>query len=253
MSDLTKERNEMLEAVKAPARKKRQPSNFALTAAIIFSNVVFCLLDVISGITVYWMTGMILYGILTFLAGFVPLVLHEFLFVRAFSSDAQKKIAVTGAVMALLSIILIGILAGYVNVVGLQVDAQNAEIATVVILVLIAAFHAVLTAAYFYIDEGIKADQVTAQRVAEAMRQGEQIKAGAEILELVERMVAQRKSVGARFDEAALQEVLKQLGRDENHDGIPDILQARPRIMNSYAVEAERLPNPNGRHPNEQS
>ena len=172
-------------------------------------------------------------------------------------SETQKKIAVTGAVISLTSIVLFGVLAGYVNVVGMSVNAQGAEIAVITILVLIAAFHAILTAVYFYIDLGIKAEQATAQAVARAKQQGIMIKAGSEILSQVQLSVSERKRIGNMFDHAALNEVLLQMGfPDANHDGIPDVLQQKQqqqqRPMQQYASEASKMPvtqnNNNGSH-----
>lgn len=249
MNNLLNDRNELLEAVKAPERKKKQPGNEALYAAFIFANLVFCLLDVISSFTVYKMTESLLYGILTFLAGFGPLLLHEMLFTRAFASETQKKIAVTGAVTALFSIVLIGILAGYVNIAGIGLEQQSAEIVTIIVLVLIAAFHALLAIAYFYIDPGIVSQQITAQTIARAIQQGKMIEAGDYILNLTQKSVAKRHEIGNKHNMAALVEVLRQMGfEDLNGDGIPDVLQGggvqqpRQMPMNQFNATAPRIP-----------
>lgn len=242
MSNLINERNELLEAVKAPDRRKKQPSNFALYAALIFANLVFCLLDVISAFTVYWMTAFWLYGVLTFLAGFAPLLLHEMLFVRAFASPTQKNIATLGAVTALLSIVVIGVMGGYVNIVGVTIAPENMEIATIVMLVLIASFHAVLAVLYYFFDDTILAKQMAAQAVARAMTQGELIALGDYILELTQKSVAKRNAIGDKHNRAALAEVLRQLGlEDKNGDLIPDILQGgRGKPAHQYNQTAEQ-------------
>lgn len=244
MSNLIQERNELLEAVKAPDRKKQQPTNFALYAALIFANLVFCLLDIISGFTIYLITAWWMYGVLTFLAGFAPLLLHEMLFVRAFASQNQKIIAVIGAIAALVSIVLIGVMAGYVNIVGVDIAPESMEIATIAALVLIASFHALLAVIYYFIDPTISAKQLGAQAVARAMTQGEMIALGDYILELTQKSVSKRHAIGSKHNMPALIEVLKQMGfEDANGDGIPDVLQGkRAQPTHQYNMDAEEPP-----------
>lgn len=242
MSNLTDEKNELLDAVKRPLRKKKGPSNFALWAALVFANLIFAVLDIISGVTVWWMTNNPLYGVLTFLAGFVPFVLHEMLFTRAYASVLQKRIAIAGAALALLSIVGIGLAAGFVNVFELAFNALALEIVIIASLVLISALHAVLAIVYFYFDEGIVAHQQTEQAIANALLQGRLINAGADILDITAKRVLARRAIGQKYDPAALTEVLRQLGIDPNDadgDGIPDVLQrgggGQPRQMNQFA------------------
>jgi len=232
------ERDELLEAVKGPARKKK-PSNFSLYAAIVFANLIFVILDGISGFTVYWMTNIPMYGVLTFLAGAVPLLLHESLYVRAYASIDQKKVAVIGAVSALLSIIIIGVLAGIVNIRGVEIQAGTMEVLLIGALVVISAYHAILAAGYFYIDEGIQMHQKTEQAVARALSQGRQIDAGDYILTLTEKSVAKRKKIGAGERAAALQEILRQLGNDDDGDGIPNAIDPdwKGLSQRSYAAD----------------
>ena len=246
-NNLTQEKNELLDAVKRPDRKRKGPTNFALWAALIFANVIFALLDVISGVTVWWMTDNVLYGALTFLAGFVPFVLHEMLFTRAFATTLQKRIAIAGAVIALVSIVGIGLSAGFVNIVGLTVDALGLEIGIISALVLIASLHALLAIGYFYADEGIVMKQKTEQARAFAILQNELINAGADILDTTQKRVLARRLIGQKYDHDALTEVLRQLGidsTDADGDGIPDVLQrgggGQPRQMNQFASNTEQ-------------
>jgi hypothetical protein len=244
MDDLLKQKNELLEAVKSPERKKSEPSNFALYAALIFANVIFCLLDIISGITVYYMTGIPLYGVLTFLAGFVPLVMHETLFTRAYASEDQRRLAMIGAITGFCSIIIIGVMAGYVNIVGVSVAPQAAEITTIIALIMIASFHALLATWYFYIDNGVSARQQTAQAVARAHSQADLIEAGDLILSVTQKSVNNREQIGKKYNNLpALYEVLKQMGYpDLNGDGIPDVLQQKRPQQMQYNASAEKPP-----------
>jgi len=222
MSNTIEKRDELLEAIKAPEKSKRRPSNFALYIAIGFANVVFMLLDIISAMTVYWLTNIPLYGVLTFLAGATPLLMHEFLYTRAFASAEQRKLAMVGAGASLLSITIIGVLAGVVNIGGMEANMQTTEILLIGSLVVIAVFHAILAGVYFYIDQGIRMNQNTEQAIARALQQSRMISAGDMILTITEKSVARRKQVGEGERKAAMDEVMRQLSGDEDGDGIPN-------------------------------
>ena len=230
MSDknLIQERDDLLNAVKEPVNQVT-PSNFALYMAIIFANIVFLFLDVISGITVYWLTDRWYYGVLTGVAGFLPLLLHEFLFTRAFASNAQKKIAMVGAGVGLGSIIGVGLVAGGLTVFGGDMVGKVwAEVGVIAALVLIASFHGLLAAMYFYSDLGIRAYQQKAQAIARATQQGDMIDAGDYILLKTQESVSRRKAIEEKYKSpAALQEVLRQMGLDQNNNGIPDFLERK--------------------------
>lgn len=242
--NLLQERDELLEAVKAPARKK-SPSNNSLYFAIIAADVIFSMLDIGSGLTVYWLTGIWFYGVLVFLAGVVPLLLFQKLFSRAFASNDQKKIAIGGALLAVFSILGIGVLAGVANVSG--VGNINSEMAVVLLIVVLAFVHAILLTWYFYIDEGIQADQTVAQTLARAMRQSAMIEAGDHVLDVTSKSVKRRDQIGSKHgSKAALVELLHQMGWDDNENGIPDWLekhdksaqqQSRPMVVNAQNVE----------------
>lgn len=214
-------RDELLEAVKEPARKK-QPSNFALYFAILFANIVFLTLDTISAFTVYWLTHIPLYGALTFLAGAIPLVMHEALYTRAFASLVQRRIAMVGAASSLLSIVAIGVVAGVINISGIAAEASMMEIVLIALLVLLGAYHGILAGVYFYVDPGIRMNQQTEQAIARAIQQGKQINAGDYILTITERSVAKRKAVGRGARQAAMDEVMRQLSGDDDGDGVPN-------------------------------
>jgi hypothetical protein len=218
-----KQKDELLRAVKAP-KKKKSPSNRSLYIALFAADFIFGVLDIGSGITVYWMTGIWFYGLLVFLAGFAPLLLFQSLFTRAFASDEQKKVAIGGAVLAVFSIISIGILSVIANVQG--VDSKFAEQTVLIVIVVLAFIHALLFTGYFYIDEGIQADQVVIQTIARAMRESDMIEAGGQVLETTQRSLNRRHEIGDKYSSrAALMEVLSQFGfKDLDEDGIPDFM-----------------------------
>ena len=103
MSDTTKV-NRLLDLVKRPLQAKRKPSNFALYWAWIFYNAVALLFDTIAAGTVYDLVGKFMYAVLTFVAGFLPLLMHEFLYTRAYANAAQKILAVIGAGLSVVTI-----------------------------------------------------------------------------------------------------------------------------------------------------
>ena len=109
MSDNNKV-NRLLGIVQRPS-KKREPSNFALWWAWLFYNGVALTFDVIASITVHAMMDSYVYAALTFLAGFVPLPMHEFLYTRAYASFWQKVLAVAGAGLSVIVIFVVGVLA----------------------------------------------------------------------------------------------------------------------------------------------
>jgi hypothetical protein len=240
MFDLNKQKDELLEAVKAPTHKKT-PSNHSLYFALIAADVIFGILDIGSGLTVYWITGIWFYGLLVFLAGLAPLLLFQSLYVRAFASAKQKRIAIGGAVLAVFSIIAIGILSAFANVQG--VDGQTAELTVVIVIVVLAFIHALLLTGYFYIDDSIQSEQIVAQAIARAIQQARMIEAGDHVLTVTERAVNRRKEVSdTHGSPAALREVLRQMGWDDDGDGIPDWVNAinRKRPIQQMGAETER-------------
>jgi hypothetical protein len=206
----------LLEQVKRPQQAKRKPSNFALYWAWLFYNATALLFDVIAAGTVYAMTGKFTYAALTFAAGFLPLLMHEFLFTRAYASGPQKVLAVIGAGLSVVTILGVGILAGLINVSGFT--AQNSamvEIAMIITLVLVAGAHGLIAAVYFYIDDGIKANQVRAESVAYHERRMEDIQRAKDILALAEQGAKDEDELSARYGGVeVLNEILGQLRGD---------------------------------------
>lgn len=212
----TNKLNRLLDLVKRPQQAKRKPSNFALYWAWLFYNAVALLFDVIASITVYEMMGNLAYAALTFAAGFLPLLMHEFLYTRAYASRLQKILAVMGAGLSVVTILAVGVLAGIVNLLGLT--AQNAmmlEIAMILALVLVAGGHGLIAAIYFYIDDGIKANQVRAESVAYHERRIEDIQRAKEILALAEQGAKDEDAIAAQYGGMeVLNEILGQLRGD---------------------------------------
>ena len=227
--------DELEEVVKIPTRKK-DPSNAALWVAFGFFNLVALAFDVIAAVTVHMITNNYLYSGLTFLAGFIPLAMHEALYVRAFATAKQRKLSIAGAVLAILSIVTVGVMAGMVNVTGYGVSVSG--MAVVLIVVLVAAAHGILAAIYFYQDDGIRAAQTMASTYGYHQRRLERLKMADEILETAMMIVARQKEITRKAgSRAALDEVLRQLEGTEMLAPNPDGRKARV-----YSATADENP-----------
>jgi len=215
MSDTTKV-TRLLDLVKRPSQAKRKPSNFALYWAWIFYNAVALLFDSIAAATVYDLVDKFMYAILTFVAGFLPLLMHEFLYTRAYANAAQKVLAVIGAGLSVVTILGVGVIAGVVNVLGFTALSVKAlEIILIVTLVLVSGAHALIAAIYFYIDDGIKAKQVRTESVAYHERRIEDINRAKEILALAEQGAKDEDAIAAQYGGMeVLNEILGQLRGD---------------------------------------
>jgi len=231
MDEFQNTQNELLEAVKEP-EKKRKPSNAGLWVALIFFNLVLLAIDIISGVTVYRLTGIWSYGLLTILAGAVPLFIAEVLYTRPFASTVQRNVSIIQAVIAFASILTIGVFAAIGNVKQVTLAASDMELTMLITIVSLALCHAVLCAFYFYSDEGIVADQRLQQSIADSIRKATRLAAADQILKVTDNTVARRKAIGSKYKGGtdALREVLRRLGEDNDQDGIPDVLEGHGKL-----------------------
>jgi hypothetical protein len=216
--------NRLLDLVKRPQQAKRKPSNFALYWAWLFYNGVALLFDAIAAMTVYRLMGNVAYAALTFTAGFLPLLMHEFLYTRAYASGSQKALAILGACLSVITILAVGVIAGMINVTGATADIQTLEIAMIITLVLVAGGHALIAAVYFYIDDGIKANQVRAESVAYHERRIEDIQRAKEILALAEQGAQDEDAIASQFGgREVLDEILNQLRGEAPQPSLPKV------------------------------
>lgn len=231
----------------------KKPSNSALYAAIIAADLIFSVLDIGSGITVYWVTGIWFYGLLVFLAGVVPLILNQKLFVRAYANNEQKNIAIIGVMLSIVSIVGVGVLAAVANIKG--VDSTAAELTVVIVVVVLAFIHAILLGLYFYVDDGIRNNQILAQVQARAENKASMIETSGKVLEVAQKNVTRRKNLENQYNPAAMAALLRQMGLDENENGIPDFMEGtnfvvrndpnyRPAPPRNYSAETPSMPYP---------
>lgn len=208
------EKKEQLLALMRRPKTERKPSNFALWWAWLFYNLTALFLDVITAYTIYAMTNL-LYAALTFFAGFLPLIMHEFLFMRAYAGKFQRGLAIFGAAVSVISIIGVGLAAGAVNVVGLTSVRANAlylELGIISAVVLIAVFHGLLAAVYFYVDEGIRAKHNQAEAVAYHEQQLASIRLAKTLADKVAEAATQEDEFVSKFgDRELLDEAMSQI------------------------------------------
>jgi hypothetical protein len=215
--------------VKKPAKIKK-PSNAALWVAYAFFNVTILVFDVIASVTVYGLTQNAGYAIVTFLAGFVPLLMHEFLYLRAYASQYQRYFAIGGAVLAALTVAIVAVLSAAVNVAistGYTVNNAASELVILTIVVIAALIHTVLAAGYFYLDDGIKANHKAAENIAYHEERMKNLDRAEQILGKASAMRSKKSELANRFGgadgKAALELLLRQFG-DDDGDGIPNFL-----------------------------
>ncbi len=231
-------------------KREKKPSNAALTIAWVAFNFLLFVLDIGTAITVAMLTN-VFYGALTFLAGFAPTLLYEFLYTRAYASKVQRWIAVGGAVIGATSTLLIGVLAAVVNVLkALEILTITSgatmwiEIGMIVGLVLFAGLHVVLLSAYFYIDDGIKRTHERSQAMANVQVKIDSVK---DAKTLAKVGVDAAKEVEEADDEnlgEAVRMIFKRLtGNDlmnapeSEVQGMPHYVRPAPRIIRPLPVE----------------
>jgi len=221
---------ETLESMVKQPRKVKKPSNIALWIAYVFFNVVILTFDIVAAGTVYAITKNWGYAILTFLAGFTPLMMHEFLYLRAYANSYQRWIAVFGAVCAVITVALVAALSAGVNLAlanGYNVASGASEIVILLVIVGAALLHGVLAAVYFYIDPGIRAQHTEAETVAFHETRMKNIKRAEQLLEEADKARKRKAEIVHRhggLDGKRAMEYLLNMLNDDDGDGIPNFL-----------------------------
>jgi hypothetical protein len=140
-------------------KKEKKPQNKRGVALLGFNLSLF-FIDLVSAITVGYLTSP-LYGVMTFLAGFLALILHENLFTNPHADMNQKWLAVGGMVVAIISTLGIGVISALLNVTGIAgtlLPIDTLEIAITVTLVVITVIHGISWGVYYFIDEGHRSE-----------------------------------------------------------------------------------------------
>lgn len=249
------EQNELdtLESMVQKPKKIKKPANVALWVAYVFFNVVVLAFDIIAAGTVYAITKNWGYAILTFLAGFAPLLMHEALYLRAYANNYQRWIAVGGAFIAVVTVGIVALLSAGVNFAlanGYDLAVGTAEIVILLVIVVAALLHGILAAVYFYIDDGIRAQHVEAENVAYFDQRMKNLDRAEQMLDKAHKARLKKANIvkkhGGNDGKAALEYLLGMLN-DDDGDGIPNFMDRtdnrkqsnQPQQQKSYAAEGE--------------
>lgn len=233
------------------AEPKKKPSNAGLDVSFWAFNIAFAVVDILSAIAVGVLSRWY-YGVATVIAGAAFMFVHEYLFSRPFNNQTQKKIAVGGAIWAILTILGIALASVVANLTGFMTpEWETYFLAFMVgIIVFNIVTHGVLAGIYYYVDDGHNAKNKAARARARAITQTEIDGAADMILTEALRRRIERKRMLARFrSPAALKAAIREAGGDEDGDGIPDWMDpvdnrtGKPfqrNQMASYAKDTER-------------
>lgn len=235
-----KELDEMMKLVDEP-KKVSKPSNAGLWLSLVFFNLVALVVEGISGGTIGYVTGFWYYGVVAFLAGFIPLGLNEILYVRAYANETQRKISIWGAAISIASIVLVAIGAAVINIGG-YADAALLEIVTVVGVVLIACLHGGLMAFYFYADDGVKATHRKTAKIGRHQTRLDDLEMAEEVMAMLRKAQARRAGISKKYGRAdVLDKIVQQLSGDDDGDGIPNYRD--PDYRPAYAQTVQTPPN----------
>lgn len=225
--------------IQKPKKAEKRPSDFALWWAWGFFNLVAFLFDLIAASTVFAMTSNNwLYAILTFFAGFLPLMMHEFGFIRASANKRQKITAVLGAGIAVLSIIAVGVMAAIVNVTGLaSVSSSAMELTIMIVLIFVSVTHGILAAVYFYTDSGIQRNHNRAETMAMAFDQIDEMKMAGGILQSLKQALKIEDELNELYESPdALTEIRGQLSGNDLFATDEEEVPARAPVAASTAL-----------------
>jgi hypothetical protein len=160
----------VVEILNPPKNQIKKPYN-RLWIAVFGFNVVFFFVDVITSVTVGYLTFWY-YGVLVFLAGILPMLAHEALFANPYASRYQRRISGAGFGFSVLAALLVGVMVVIINVLF---DSSETgillEAIAMGLLFFIAVLHGGLLALYFFIDAGIQAVQNAQTAMAKNERQ----------------------------------------------------------------------------------
>lgn len=229
--------DEILEAIDEK-RPEKKPSNH-IWIAIVFSDLVFFALDFGSGLGVYWLTKVWYYGLIVFLAGIIPLLIHQKLYTRPYASPEQKTASMVGIVLSILSVLAVAVFLAAVRFMVAD-SVWIIEAGLAVSLVTIAFAHSCITFYYYYNDEEIRESQRTAQMIARGKRSIQRIEAAHKVASAKRAEVQKKHEFEGKFSPEVLAKILSQF--DKDGDGIPDFMDpVDNRKVRTYASKSESV------------
>ncbi len=229
---------------KAP---KKKPSNWSLYAALYFAEFIFVILDAGSAFSVGYITGIWYYGVIVFLAGVIPLWLYTKTYTRPLASANQKKAALIGGIVAVLSVVVV---AGFVAVLnfaagqllGSSLAATEAGLG--ISLVILLAAHGFINAFYFFTDEEIIEHNKTERIIARGNREVQRVQVAHEVANAKKREVGARKKLESAFSPEIVAKIMSMMA-DDDGDGIPnfmDLKDNRQQNQRQFAKDDQKPP-----------
>lgn len=243
------ETDEILEALNDKEPEKK-PTNWQLWSALYFAEAVFVVLDLVSAVTVGYLTGYWYYGAFVFLAGVVPLFLYTNQYTRPLASTSQRKTAFVGGVIAVASVILVAVFMAFINLASktMSLDAVAwTEAGLVISMIILLGVHAFVMGRYFFIDEEISENQKTNRILARGFRGMQRLGVANKIAQAKRAEVQRKVEIEQDFDPRVIARILNVM-RDMDGDGIPDVLDPKDNRtgkpfnrQQSYAQSVEHV------------
>lgn len=210
----------------AEPKAEKNPSNAGLIVSLVAFNFAFLVVDTLSAFVVGYLTRWY-YGLATILAGAMFMGIHEFLFTRAYNNAKQKNIAIGGAVWSVLTILVIALFSVVANLTGFMTPEFEPYFLAIMVATIVGniILHGILTAVYYYIDDGHNARNRAARARARAKTQGEIDEAAEMILtEALRRRINRKKMVNRYRNPGSVARAIREAGGDADGDGIPDFM-----------------------------
>src|SRR5688572_30283609 len=154
-----------LEQMVAEEEPQSPPDNSGLTYSKWAYSAAVIIIDLITGWTI-WRLTFWYYGVMWVLAGAVVFFLHQKNWEREGNNEQQVKISVTGIIVSVLSIVLMGAVSGSLWILGIANAWVEAGI--IVFSVLLFSWHAVLLARYYFVDDDFVIRRTVARAKAQA-------------------------------------------------------------------------------------
>lgn len=206
--------NELESLVKEETYTKT-PSNFGLVIAFIGYNLIALVIDIVSAILVGTVTKFWLYGLLVMSAGALPLIVHEVLWMRAYATHDQRRLAIFGIVLAVISVVVMAIAAGVAYSMNLAntIAPVWMDVGIIVFLISCASAHGLIFAWYYFTDEEFIANSATARAISRSNRKIAKVQAARRILEHAQVYGDHRRDLISDFEgnQDAVDEALRQV------------------------------------------
>ena len=224
----------MIELMNRPSQKKKQEKEQELQekkkgswlvrnikwVMFAFFNSVTLVFDGLAVTTVYALTGgNLLLSALALLPTGIPMFMWEGGWLYPLADSKQKKLAIYGVILSVVSALIVGILA---IVADLGTAEMNFWVSAALLIwcVLSVVVHGIGAALYFYKDPIIMRDHELQVTIADNQYQSDSLRESEALLLDVEKMLQKESDLKARFGESEVNKALEiLLGIDINGDG----------------------------------